>query len=226
MKRYLPFLIIVAVAVITAGAGAWLYRVKMRPLPAAPPTAAIATSPAAKEVESDSLHARGPAGAPVTLEIYGDFQCPSCATTSALIDQLQKEDKTRLRVIFHEFPLAMHAHALQAAMAAEAAGRQGHFWEMHDMLYQYQNVWSKASNPERFFGAYAQSFGLDVERFSVDAQSGETKAVIMTEGDAGVARGVKNTPTIFVNGGEVRGSFNRETLQAAIEAAIAEKKKS
>ncbi len=146
--------------------------------------------------------------------------------TSAVIGDLEKDYGPRLRVIFREFPLAMHQHALEAAMAAEAAGLQGHFWEMHDMLYRYQEVWSKASKPGRFFSAYAQSLGLNVERFDADAISDQAKARIMAEGDAGQTRGVRNTPTIFVNGNEVRGAFTRDKLQAAIETAIAGKKKS
>lgn len=226
MRRYLPFLIIIAVALVTAIASAWLYRAKLRPASTAPVTPAVASAPADQAAESSSLHVRGAASALATLEIYGDFQCPPCAKTSAVIDSLAKDYGTRLRVIFREFPLAMHQQALPAALAAEAAGLQGHFWEMHDMLYQYQSVWSKASNPGRFFNAYAQSLGLDVERFNADAKSDPAKAHIMAEGDAGVARGVRNTPTIFVNGNEVRGAFTRKHLQAAIDAAIAAKKKS
>lgn len=226
MRRYLPFLIIVFVALVTGIAGAWLYHAKMRPNSSAATTGVGAVSKSDQGTESDSDHVRGSANAPATLEIYGDFQCPSCARTSAFVDDLQRDYGPRLRVIFREFPLAMHQHALAAAMAAEAAGLQGHFWEMHDMLYQYQEVWSKSSNPGRFFNVYAQSLGLDGDRFNADAKSDSTKGRIIAEGDAGLARGVRNTPTIFVNGNEVRGLFSRETLQAAIDAAIAGKKKS
>jgi protein-disulfide isomerase len=111
-------------------------------------------------------------------------------------------------------------------MAAEAAGLQAHSWEMHDMLYKYQSVWSEASDASRFFTAYAESLGLDVGQFEMDANSPEVQARVISEGDAGVARGVKNTPTIFINGREVLSGFRRENLQAAIDAAVAEKKKS
>ncbi len=224
MRRYLPFVIIIAVAVATAIAGAWLYRAKMRTASTPSAAAAPASSPADQATDSESLHVRGAAIAPATLEIYGDFQCPPCAKATVVIESLAKDYGARLRVIFREFPLAMHEHALEAAMAAEAAGLQGHFWEMHDMLYKYQDVWSKASAPGRLFSAYAGSLGLDVERFNDDAKSDLAKARIMTEGEAGQARGVKNTPTIFVNGSEVHG-FARDTLQSAIDAAIAAKKK-
>jgi len=119
----------------------------------------------------------------------------------------------------------MHRHAVKAAMAAEAAGLQGHFWEMHDMLYKYQPVWSQAFDASRLFAGYAKSIGLDANQFENDVKSPELQARIVAEGDAGVARGVKNTPTIFINGREVQGAFRREVLQAAIDAALAEKKK-
>ncbi len=229
MRRYLPFVIIALVALVTVGVATAVYRSKMHPAPSATvsasPTATAATG-AAPEKEDESIHARGPRTAPVTMEVYGDFQCPSCAIASALIDDLQKEYSPQVRVVFYEFPLAMHKHAVTAAMAAEAAGLQGHFWEMHDMLYKYQPVWSRASDPSTFFAAYAESIGLDAGQFVIDAKSPEVQARVMTDGDAGVARGVKNTPTIFINGTEIQNGFQPEKLKAAIEAALAEKKKS
>jgi protein-disulfide isomerase len=196
--------------------------------PASPQVSASVrpTPTAADEKEDESLHTRGPRTAPVTIEIYGDFQCPACAIASTLIGDLEKQYGEQVRVIFHEFPLAMHKHAMKAAMAAEAAGLQAHFWEMHDMLYKYQSVWSEATVASRLFTAYAESLGLDVGKFEMDANSPEVQARVTSEGDAGVARGVKNTPTIFINGREVLGGFRRENLQGAIDAALAEKKKS
>ena len=231
MRRYVPFAIIALVALLTVGIASGLYRAKMHPTK--PAVAAAAGSPAPgspapevgeKDREND-VHARGPRNAPVTMEVYGDFQCPSCATATAMIDEVQKAYNGQLRVVFHEFPLAMHKHAVKAAMAAEAAAQQGHFWEMHDMLYKYQPVWSRASDPSPFFAAYAESLGLDGTQFAADANSPEVQARVMSDGDGGVVRGVKNTPTIFVNGTEVVNGFRRETLQQAIDGALAEKKK-
>lgn len=220
MKRYLPLLIIFAVALVTAGTGTMLYRAKM---------AASAVNPTGAPVEESNSglrHVEGNADAPVTLEIYGDFQCPACGIASAVIDDLQKEYGSRLKVVFYEFPLAMHAHALEAAMVAEAAGEQGHFWPMHDVLYRYQPVWSKASDPTRFFVVYAHTMGLDLRRFEADAKSDALKARIESEGEAGVARGVTNTPTIFVNGNQVRGMFDEGNLKSMIDSALAARKKS
>lgn len=226
MRRYLPFVIIGVVALVTIGVAAAVYRSKMHAGPQVASTVTRSPSIAdAEENKDESLHVRGPRTAPVTIEIYGDFQCPSCSNTAAILGELEKQYGKQLRVIFHEFPLAMHKHAVKAAMAAEAAGLQGHFWEMHDMLYKYQPVWSETFDPSRIFAAYAESIGLDAKRFETDVKSPELQARIVAEGDAGVARGVKNTPTIFINGREVQGAFRQEIFQAAIDAALAEKKK-
>ena len=222
MKRYLPFIIIAAVAALTVGAGVMLYRVKQRAIA----TASTTSKPVDKTVsetadtfEGKAAHVRGAPNAPVTLEVFGDFQCPSCATFSSVVSKLEQEYGPRLRVVFRHFPLAMHAHAMEAALAAEAAGLQGRFWEMHDMLYQYQSVWSNASDPGRLFETYAGSLGLDVERFREDSKSNEVRTRIVVEGEDGVSRGVKNTPTLFVNG-QVRTAFTAERLREAIDAAL------
>jgi protein-disulfide isomerase len=228
MKRFLPFFIIAAVALLTVGIAAVIYRVKTRPAPAPPATnAGIKSTPTSPEApENPLLHVRGSRNAPVTLEIYGDFQCPSCALVSQAIDELQKQYEGKMRVIFHEFPLEMHKHALDAALAAEAAAIQGKFWEMHDMLYQYQPVWSRANNVNDLFASYAESLGLDVARFRVDRQSADVRAHVLEDGRGGEARGVKNTPTIFINGNELQRGFTKEKMQETIEAALTSKKSS
>ncbi len=240
MKRFLPFLIIAIVALLTVGIATAIYRAKMRPatpvaatpVPAASTPAAGASAgdaaavatPTPEGKEDPSLHVRGPRTAPVTVEVYGDFQCPSCGHSAGIMKELEAQYHDQLRVIFYEFPLAMHQHAMEAAMAAEAAGVQGKFWEMHDLLYQYQAVWSKVSDVSQFFGSYAESIGLDVARFNADRQSPDIRQRVMSQGEAGTARGVKNTPTIFLNGNEVRAGFTRDSLQQAIEAARTPKK--
>ena len=217
MKPYLPFVILAAVAVLAAGAGAILYRAKQRTSAVGSP--AVAGSPG--QLEAEPLHVRGDPDAPVTLEEFGDFQCPTCATVSAVIGQIEQDYGHRLRVVFRHYPLAMHSHAIEAALAAEAAGLQGHFWEMHDLLYKNQALWSKASDPAtagRLFTEYARSIGLDVERFAKDSNSDEVKARVFWEGQQGVSRGVRTTPTLFINGRELGLPFSSEHLRAEIDA--------
>lgn len=229
MKRALPFVIIMAAALLTVGIAAAVYRAKTRPAPASLAGAEGTPAPAAGAPEAPEdplLHARGPRNAPVQMEVYGDFQCPSCAFVTQEIDELQKQYHGNMRVIFHQFPLQMHPHAMEAALAAEAAALQGKFWEMHDKLYQYQPVWSKVSKANSFFESYAEMIGLDVARFRADSQSADVRMRVFQDATAGDKRGVKNTPTIFINGTELRTGFSPDKLQSAIETALAAKKSS
>jgi len=223
MKRFLPFILIALVAFLTVGIATAVYREKTRPKPAATANAAATVTPEG-EAEDPLLHVRGPKNAPVTLEIYGDFQCPSCATASRIIDELEAQEFAgKLRVIFHEFPLSMHQHAAQAARAAEAAGIQGKFWEMHDALYKYQDVWSRVNDANYFFESYAEAIGLDVARFRADCISPDVLTRVIEDGKTGEARGVQNTPTIFINGNQV-SAFTKDALQQAIQSAVSGKK--
>lgn len=216
MKRALPFILIAAVGVVTIGSGALLYRSKR---------ARLAASPTADGTQNmKPTHVRGEADAPVTLEEFADFQCPSCAmTTLQSIRPMENSFGSRLRVIFWHFPLPNHKHGRDGSLAAEAAGRQGKFWEMHDLLYERQNDWSKAANIHPVFEGYAQDLKLDVERFRKDFENPDVAAVVDRQHEQGEARGVKNTPTIFINGREFPPPFNPERLHEAIDAAMADK---
>lgn len=215
MKRYLPFLIVVSVALITAGAGLMLYRAHTLPAPTG-----------AKDSGASAMHVRGNPKAQVTLEEFGDFECPPCALMSGTIHQLEKDYGAKLRVIFRQFPLAMHPHAREAAIASEAAHLQGKFWEMHDLLYKEQAAWSKAADVPGLFNSYAGTLGLDVERFKKDMQSPEIAARVTADQEQGKSRGVTSTPTIFINNTALPPtSTNPPGVRAAIEAAVKEKPK-
>jgi len=138
MKRYLPFIIVAAVAIARWERSDALSR-------KAP--AASSHYPEGKSVsgkaDAESMHIRGNADAPVTLEEFGDFQCPPCGSISSFLDELVKEYDPHLRIVFRNFPLEMHEHARDAALAAEAAGLQGRFWEMHDVLYRSKPLGAK-----------------------------------------------------------------------------------
>ena len=225
MKRSLPFVIIAALALLTAGIATAVYRAKTKP--GLLPVANVAGSPTPAETTEDpSRHVRGPRNAPVTLEIYGDFQCPPCALVSKAIDELQEQHEGKIQVVFHEFPLAMHKHAVEAALAAESAAVQGKFWEMHDTLYQHQPVWAETTTVNSLFESYAESIGLDLARFRADRLASDLRARIITDAAFGESRGVKVTPTIFINGTELPTGFTKAKLEAAIEAALAPKKTS
>ena len=215
MKRYLPFLIVGAVALITFGSGLMLYRANV-----------LAEPTAAKDSGASALHVRGNAKAPVTLEEFGDFECPPCALMSAALHEIEKDYGAKLRVIFRQFPLAMHPHAREAAIASEAAHLQGKFWEMHDLLYREQAAWSKAADVPAMFATYAATLGLNVERFKKDLQSPETNARVTADHEHGLSRGVHSTPTIFINNTVLPStSTNPAAVRAAIDAALKEKPK-
>ena len=225
MKRFLPFVIIALVALLTTVIAVTAYHAKTRV--AAAPAAGDAASPTPADAPEDpSLHVRGPRNAAVTLEIYGDFQCPSCAVVSQGIDELQKQHEGNMRVVFREFPLDMHKHAMEAALAAEASAVQGKFWEMHDKLYQNQSVWSEATTVGFLFDSYAESIGLDVARFRADRNAPDVRLRVREDMKTGDSRGIKSTPTVFVNGMQLRAGFTKDELQKTIDAALAQKKTS
>lgn len=218
MKRVLPFIIVALVGLVTLGAGIMLYRAKR------PQTATIPQTMAASKERGEQIHARGPANAAVTLEEYGDFQCPPCGGLEAPLQQIERDYASSLRVIFRNFPFTIHEHAHEAAYAAEAAGLQGRFWEMHDLLYREQAVWAKTKDAQLLFDSYAGMIGLDLERFKKDAGGEQVKAKVESDRKRGEELGVKNTPTIFINNQSVPPtSLNPTALRAAVDAAVKEK---
>jgi len=157
----------------------------------------------------------------VTLEEFGDFQCPPCGKISEPINQLQHEYGHQVRLIFRNFPLINHQHAREAAYAAEAAGLQDRFWQMHDLLYKEQAVWSNSTDARALFSAYAGYIGLNIERFKIDIDSDKVKERVAADQKQGASIGVKNTPTIFVNNKEIDPkNLNPTDLRAAIDAAV------
>ena len=164
-------------------------------------------------------HVQGPAGAPVTLVEYGDFECPYCGRAYPIVKQIQQRMGSRLRFIFRNFPLKeSHPHAEHAAEAAEAAGAQGKFWEMHDRLYQRQFALEDSSLAE-----YAADLGLDVARFTQELAQGTQAPRVREDFRSGVSSGVNGTPTFFINGARHDGSYDAETLLAALERAAKQK---
>jgi protein-disulfide isomerase len=217
MKRYLPFVIVALVALATIGSGAMLYRAKR------PHVLSSSESVPAKS-DAESPHIRGNPDAPVTLEEYGDFQCPPCGTFATFAGQLEKEYNSRLRVVFRNFPLKMHEHAREAALAAEAAGLQGRFWEMHDVLYREQDAWSKAPNVRELFESYAGTIGLDLDKFKKDMDSEQTSARVDADRQRGESLGIQTTPTMFINNQPIDPKDrNPDGIRAEINAALEKK---
>jgi protein-disulfide isomerase len=228
MKRILPFVLIAAVlgaALVTA----WYLKQSTSGTPTAGP-APKATTPASKptpagpaEPGADPPHAIGPPSAPVTLEEFGDFECPPCGMLHPVLKTMEREFGPRLRIIFREFPLVpTHVHALAAARAAEAAGLQGKFWEMHDLIYENQKDWHEAFDVRPIFEGYATKISLDLERYRRDITSPAVEQRIFLDGKRGHSLGVQGTPTVFLNGREVPfESLAPEKLRVLINSELA-----
>lgn len=218
MKRYLPFIIVGTVAFLTVGSGAMLYRAK-RPAPLVIPKGRESSG------LDQSTHIRGNPQASFTLEEFGDFQCPPCGKIAPVISKLEREYGQELRMIFHHLPLNIHAHAREAACAAEAAGLQNRYWEMHDLLYREQAVWSSATDVPALFASYAGILGLNIDRFKKDMGSDKVKALVSADEKLASGLGVTDTPTILINNQPVApNALNEAGLRGAIGDAKARSK--
>ncbi len=160
-------------------------------------------------------HIRGPRDADVTLVEYGDYECPFCGQAHGVIMELLDQIGDRFRFVFRNFPLTtMHPHAELAAEAAEAAGAQRRFWEMHDTLHENQD----ALEPEDLL-QYAADLDLDVDQFASDLSSHAFERRVREDFMSGVRSGVSGTPTFFINGVRHDGPWDFDTLASEILAA-------
>jgi protein-disulfide isomerase len=137
----------------------------------------------------------------VVIVEYGDYQCPACGAYHPLIKQLVAANKANIQFQFRNFPLQqIHKNARAAARAAEAAGKQNKFWEMHDLLYEQQSAWEQSSAPNTIFEQYAKQIGLNIEKYKTDFASNEVNDIINADFNEGTRLGVESTPTFFVQG--------------------------
>jgi protein-disulfide isomerase len=168
-------------------------------------------------VSEDRDHIEGPAEAAVTLVEYGDYECPYCGAAYPIIKEVQARMGERLRFVFRNFPITTsHAHAEQAAEAAEAAAGQGSFWQMHDLLFENQRRLS-----DEDLRAYAEKLGLDVGMFDEELAEHAHAERVREDFMSGVRSGVNGTPTFYINGVRHDDSYDVETLLAALERAAA-----
>jgi protein-disulfide isomerase len=167
-------------------------------------------------VSSKRDHCLGPNDAPATLLEYGDYECPYCGRAYVMIKRIQDHFGNQLRFAYRNFPLTqIHPHAQNAAEAAEAAGVQGKYWEMHDMLYENQTALDDPSLRE-----YALALELDMERFDDEMMMHVHAPRVREDFMSGVRSGVNGTPTFYVNGIRYDGSWDGDRLMIAIEELI------
>lgn len=171
---------------------------------------------------TDSDWVKGKSDAPVTLVEYTDFQCPACGAYYPIIEQLSKEMGDNLRVVIRHYPLIqIHDNALPAARVAEAAGRQGKFWEMYDLLFANQKEWSNAADPMKsIFPAYAGRIGLDMERFNQDMADASLDDKINRDRDTGNELKITGTPTFFLNGQKMENPKSFEALKKSVQDQV------
>jgi protein-disulfide isomerase len=218
-----PVIVIVLVAVVAGILGIYYWsgsRTATRIGGSPTPQATVAATPniANAPVGAQPPNYLGSPNAAVTVEEFADFQCPSCGVTHPVMKQIQGIYGPRIKFIFRNFPLPMHDKAYDAAAAAEAAGMQGKFWDMHNLLYTNQQAWSADPNYKQVFKGYAEKIGLDVDKWENDAAGMQARGRIQADMDRGKALSLNSTPTVLINGKSVPyPDMNVPTLQKLID---------
>ncbi len=171
---------------------------------------------------SQSDYSKGNREAAVILVEYSDFQCPACAAYYPMVKRLSEEFGDKIVFVYRHFPLSQHQNAESAAIAAEAAGRQGKFWEMHNLIFDNQNEWAKSAkwSVEDIFVKYAEKLNLDLEKFKADLDLKEIKQKVSKDLESGVNARVNGTPTFFLNGKKLSTPRNYEEFKEMVESTI------
>lgn len=229
-KSNTPILIIGAVLVV-ALLGGWYWFSSSKPVANAN-TAKNGNTTAAK---TPSIPANAPAGAQppnqqgsptamVTIEEFADFQCPQCAATHPIMNEIKSTYGSRIHFIYRNYPLDIPAHdkSYEASVAAEAAGMQNKFWDMQNLLFTNQKVWTADATYKQIWKDYATKIGLDVPKWENDMAGIAAKSRVDEDKKRGKALGVGSTPTVFLNNVELPfAQVNVEGLRKAIDAELA-----
>ncbi len=163
----------------------------------------------------------GPENSSVELTEYADFQCPACGLYYGWFKKLKAEFGDRVKFSFKHLPLIeIHKNALPAAEAAEAAGAQGKFWEMHDLIFENQGEWSESDDATAIFASYADKLLLDPGKFHSDFSSDATAQKIMASRQAALTAGLNHTPTFFLNKQEISNPANYEAFRNVLLQAL------
>ena len=182
------------------------------------------------DTSAASNHVMGSGSTGVTLVEYGDYQCPYCQIYSSTVKKVVDTYKDQITFQFVNFPLPnLHQNAFAASRAAEAAGKQGKFWEMHDLLYQSADPngasgWVVSTTPSEMFNAFATQLGLDLTKFKTDYASNAVNNIINADMTKGNKLGVEGTPSFFVDGKKVEIGNTEADFKKVLDAAIKSKK--
>lgn len=168
-------------------------------------------------------HMTASESAKVTVVEFGDYQCPACKAAYPITKEMLRDYGSKVDFVFRNFPLSQHQNAQIAAEAAEAAGAQGKFWEMHDRLYETQDIWAESSTPLDIFIKYAGELGLNTDKFKSDVEKNAYSSIINSDQNDGLGLGINSTPTFFVNGKKIEGVPAYSDLKAPIDSALSSK---
>lgn len=182
-----------------------------------------AATPGSSSAGTLSQHTLGDNKKGVTLVEYGDYQCPACGAYYPLVKQVTDKYTSDIQFQFRNFPLnTIHPNARASARAAEAAGKQNKYWEMHDLLYEQQKSWESSSSAASIFEGYATQLGLDSAKYKTDFASTEVNDVINADYNEGTHLGITGTPTFFLQGKKVDNApQTAEAFYKLIDDAIA-----
>lgn len=217
MQKYTPFLIIVIVLIAAIIGGVFLFRSDQNT------NRSMAVAPNSNRTPEPPR--KPPTDVVVTLEEFGDYQCPPCGELHPALKKIKQDFGPNLNFVFRNLPLTViHKNALAAAQAAEAARMQNHFWEMHDLLYENQNLWKDDINPRSIFVKFARDIGLDTARFMKDVDDKQVQLRIEADKDAAAKLGIDGTPTILIDGRQLRVEVtNPDGIRKGIEVMLARK---
>lgn len=165
-------------------------------------------------------HTIGTESAKVTIVEFADFQCPACGSAYPVVKQITEEYKDKIEFVYRHFPLPGHRNAIPAAQAAEAAGKQGKFFEMSELLFSNQAEWSEGNGAKEVFEGYAESLELDMEMFKADRDSSDTTAYIQNDQNDGLTLGVNSTPTFFIDGEKYSGVLGYDRLKEILDSKL------
>ncbi|TSC89169.1 MAG: DSBA oxidoreductase [Parcubacteria group bacterium Gr01-1014_3] len=163
---------------------------------------------------------RGSKDAKVVLVEYSDFQCPACAAYFPAVEKLIEDLGANFAFVYRHFPLNQHVYARPAAMAAEAAGKQGKFWEMYRMIFDNQITWTNSAVGVEIFEGYARQLELDLIRYALDLKDPVLKTKVEADFQSGLALGVNATPTFYLNGRKLNVPNNYDEFKSTIQSEI------
>lgn len=168
---------------------------------------------------SETDYIFGDPSAPITLVEFGDYECPACKAYKSFVDQIVTNNPGKVKFVYKQFPLIqIHRNALLGAKAVLSAGEQGKYFEMHNILYDNQDEWSKALNAKEKILGYATGLGLDMAKFEASMNSSAIEDRIRSEMRMGTTLGITGTPTFYANGVKIDGATSYQDFEAKVLA--------